>query len=338
MLICGIETSCDETAIAIVEDGKQIVASVIFSQEDIHRPFGGVVPEIACRTHLERIFLLLEEVFKKSNLSREKIDAWAVTYGPGLVGALLIGIAVAKSLSYVTGKPLLGINHIEGHLYANILEHEEISFPWVGLVVSGGHTSLYFSPRLGKYKLLGETADDAAGEAFDKVAKLLSLGYPGGPAIEEAAKSGDRKKIRFPRPKSRLLGPKDKRNPFGFSFSGLKTAVLYYLRDHPGELSRKADIAAGFQEAVVEVLVKRTAEAATRFGVRTVLVSGGVASNGRLREEFDKFGKESGINIFFPSPLLCTDNAAMIAGLGFSKLQKGETASLDLGPVPGLKL
>ena len=334
MLICGIETSCDETAIAIVEDGKQIVTSGIFSQAEIHRPFGGVVPEVACRTHLEKIFLLLEEIFKKSNLSREKIDAWAVTYGPGLVGALLIGIAVAKSLSYVTGKPLLGINHIEGHLYANILEHKEISFPWVGLVVSGGHTSLYFSSRLGEYKLLGETADDAAGEAFDKVAKLLSLNYPGGPAIEEAAKSGDRRKIRFPRP----AGPKGRKNSFDFSFSGLKTAVLYYLRDHPGELSRKADIAAGFQEAVVEVLVKRTAEAAEMFGVRTVLVSGGVARNGRLREKFAKFGKETGINIFFPSPLLCTDNAAMIAGLGFYKLQKGEIAPLDLGPVPGLKL
>jgi len=334
MLICGIETSCDETALAIVEDGKKIIAQTVFSQEDIHRPFGGVVPEVACRTHLDKIFFLLEKVFNKGGLSQNDIDGWAVTYGPGLVGALLIGIAVAKSLSYATKKPLLGINHIEGHLYANILEQQEIPFPWVGLVVSGGHTSLYYSPKLGEYKVLGETVDDAAGEAFDKVAKMLSLGYPGGPAIEKLAKKGDKRKIKFPRPR----GSKKKKDSLDFSFSGLKTAVLYYFRDHPGGLSQKADIAAGFQEAVVEVLVKKTVEAAKTFGVRTILISGGVARNNSLREEFCQRGKEEGIKIFSPSPFLCTDNAAMIAGLAFSKLQKGEVADLDLGPVPGLKL
>jgi len=334
MLICGIETSCDETAVSIVEDGKKIIENRIFSQEAIHRPFGGVVPEVACRTHLEKIFLLLDELFNRNGLTYKDIDAWAVTYGPGLVGALLIGIATAKSLSCLTEKPLLAVNHIEGHLYANILEHQEIAFPWVGLVVSGGHTSLYFATRLGKYKLLGETVDDAAGEAFDKVAKLLSLGYPGGPAVEEAAKGGDRRKIKFPRPS----GPKRRKDSFDFSFSGLKTAVLYYLRDHPEAATQKADVAAGFQEAVIEVLVGKTAEAARMFGVKTILVSGGVASNNRLRQEFRQFGENEGMNIFFPSPLLCTDNAAMIAGLGFSKLQNGEKASLDLGPVPGLKL
>ncbi len=334
MLICGIETSCDETGLAIVEDGKKIIAETLFSQEAIHRPFGGVVPEVACRTHAERIFILLEELFNKSGFSQKDIDAWAVTYGPGLVGALLIGIAVAKSLSYVNNKPLLGINHIEGHLYANFLEYGEIAFPWVGLVVSGGHTSLYFSSKPGEYKLLGATVDDAAGEAFDKVAQMLSLGYPGGPVIEEKAQEGDKNKIKFPRPKS----SKKNKNSFDFSFSGLKTSVLYYLRDHPEAREHPADVAAGFQEAVVDVLALKTIEAAKRFNVQNVLVSGGVARNSRLKEELYRSGEAEGIKIFFPPPLLCTDNAAMIAGLAFSKLQKGEVADLDLGPEPGLKL
>ncbi len=354
MLILGIETSCDETAIAIVRDGKEILYSSLSSQLRIHKRFGGVVPELASRAHLESISPLLKEVLRGAKSSFRDMDGIAVTYGPGLVGALLIGVALGKSISFTLRLPWVGINHIEAHLYANFLSHSNFKFPLIGLVVSGGHTALFYMKELGKYELLGRTLDDAAGEAFDKVAKLLGLGYPGGPIIDRVAKDGNGKRINFPRP---YLG----KESLDFSFSGLKTSVLYYLRARGWSLSARGvlqrrirlgrrsaffgggaqevkDIAASFQAAVVDVLVEKVMRAAKIKKVKGVLLGGGVAVNSLLRREMRKRAEEGGLKVYFPTSELCTDNAAMVAGLGFIKLQAGERASLSLNADPNLSL
>ncbi len=319
MIILGIETSCDETAVAVVEDGRKVRASIIASQVDIHRKFGGVVPELACRAHLELLCPIIEEGLSEAGLTLSNIDGIAVTAGPGLIGALLIGISTAKALSFSLDRPLAAINHIEAHLYANFIEEEPV-LPAVGLVVSGGHSDLIYVETIGKYEVLGRTRDDAAGEAFDKVAKMLGLGYPGGPVIEKIAREGNPEKISFPRPY--LLGSLD------FSFSGLKTAVLYHIRKYGCE--DVEDIAAGFQAATVDVLVKKTLMAAEAMGVKTILLAGGVARNTALRLRMEQEAANKGLSLFRPSPELCTDNAVMVAGIGFVKLREGERSSLSL--------
>lgn len=325
MLILGIETSCDETAAALVEDGKIIHANVVASQLKLHRKFGGVVPELASRAHLRAIPLVLKETYRQAGISPRDIEGIAVTYGPGLIGSLLVGIAVAKSLSYVYNLPLMGINHLEGHIHSVFLNHS-VNSPCVSLIASGGHTSLIFVRSPGSYELLGATRDDAAGEAYDKVAKLLGLGYPGGPLIDKLAQKGDKKKIKFPRP----YLP----DSFDFSFSGLKTAVLYYLRDKnlpvtSSELQAAeiADIAASFQAAVVDVLVKKSFRAVEEMEVKTLIVGGGVTANHSLRKALRKKARESKIKVYMPPPDLATDNAAMIAAAGYYWFKEGKRSN-----------
>ena len=323
MRVLGIETSCDETAAAVVE-GTRILSDVVASQGEIHNRYGGVVPELASRRHMEVIVAATEEALGRAGLSADEIDGVAVTCGPGLIGALLVGLSFAKGLAYGLGRPLIGVNHVEGHILSIFLERE-VPFPYLGLVVSGGHTHLYLVEDFGKYALLGATLDDAAGEAFDKVAKLLKLGYPGGRVIDELAKRGDPRAIDFPRS---LLSD----SSLNFSFSGLKTAVANFVRRHrPEDIPAMLHhIAASFQEAVVDVLVRRCREAALRLNVDRVVVTGGVAANSRLRhrlkEEFADLGKE----VFFPRPSLCTDNGAMIAHVGYRGLVRGLSSSLEL--------
>ena len=319
LIVLGIETSCDETAAAVVEDGRKVCSSIISSQVDLHRKFGGVVPEVACRAHLELLPPVIEECLHAGKISFSDIDGVAVTAGPGLVGALLVGISIAKALSFSLKKPLAAINHIEAHLYANFIDNEP-ELPAVGLVVSGGHSDLIYVRNVGDYEILGRTRDDAAGEAFDKVAKMLGLGYPGGPAIDKIAPRGNPEKIAFPRP----YLPKS----FDFSFSGLKTAVLYHIRKYGG--NNVEDIAAGFQAAVIDVLVRKAIAAAETKGVGTILLAGGVARNTALRERMETETASLGLSLYCPSPTLCTDNAVMIAGLGFIKLNGGERSPLSL--------
>ncbi len=319
MIVLGIETSCDETAAAVVEDGKKVRSSVVSSQVDIHRKFGGVVPELASRAHLDLLCPVIEESFHRAGLSILDIDGIAVTAGPGLVGALLVGTSTAKAICFSLKKPLIAINHIEAHLYANFIDEEPV-LPAIGLIVSGGHTDMVYVSGINEYKVLGRTRDDAVGEAFDKVAKMLGLGYPGGPAIERAAQKGDAGKITFPRPY--LPGS------FDFSFSGLKTAVLYHIKKHG--CKDVEDIAAGFQAAVVDVLVRKVLMAAEDEGVGSILLGGGVARNTVLRKALEEGAFKTGIGFFCPPPALCTDNAVMIAGLGFVKLERGERSSLSL--------
>lgn len=345
MLILGIETSCDETAAAVVEDGKITHSNVVASQLKLHSKFGGVVPELASRAHLQAIPLVLEEAYQEAKVSPRDIEAIAVTYGPGLIGSLLVGVSLAKSLSYVYDLPLIGINHLEGHIYSASLNHS-VSPPFVSLIASGGHTSLIFVRGNGDYRLLGATRDDAAGEAYDKVAKLLGLEYPGGPLIDKLAQQGDKNRIKFPRPY--LPGS------FDFSFSGLKTAVLYYLRGRKklpiaGPKSRVtsyelpvteiADIAAGFQAAVVDVLVKKSLKAVKEMEVKTLVLGGGVTANHSLRESFREKAKEAKIKVCIPSPHLATDNAAMVAVAGYHRFRQGRRSSpLTLNAVANLKL
>lgn len=315
MKILGIETSCDETAAAIVEDkgGKfSIRSNLIASQAAIHAGTGGVVPERASREHVKNILPIIDGAFRRSRLTPSTIDAIAVTGGPGLITSLLVGIEAAKTLSYVWQKPLIVMNHLAGHLYANFLEHSRVAFPLLALIVSGGHTELVYMPRHRDYQLLGQTRDDAAGEAFDKVAKLLNLGYPGGPAISKLARQSDRRAFRLPRPMIHA------RN-FDFSFSGLKTAVLYETMKTPKRFRKKKtlrDLCASFEQAVVDVLVEKTVRAVTKYKVKSVLLAGGVAANETLRTELRErlASLPSRPAFFFPSSLLCTDNAAMIAG------------------------
>lgn len=331
--ILAIETSCDETAAAIVENGREVLSNIISSQIDLHTVYGGVVPEIASRKHIENINYVIQEALDKAGLTFQEIDAIAVTYGPGLVGALLVGVSVAKALSYGLGLPLVGVHHIEGHISANYIENKELEPPYICLVVSGGHSHLVKVEDYGVYQVLGRTRDDAAGEAFDKVARAIGLGYPGGPKIDKIAKTGNPQAILFPR-----ASMAD--NPYDFSFSGLKSAVLNYLNqcEMKGEVYSQADVAASFQQAVVDVLTEHTMLAMQETGMKKLAIAGGVASNSALRQAMQDKCKEYGITFYSPSPILCTDNAAMIGAAGYYEYCKGIRHGLDLNAVPNLKL
>jgi len=338
MLILGIESSCDETAAAVVRDGTEILSNIVASQQDLHKIYGGVVPEIACRAHIESITPVIEEAINRSGLTFEELDAIAVTHAPGLVGALLIGLSSAKSLAWRYDLPLVAVNHIEAHVYANILDGQPVEFPAVALVVSGGHTAIFDCSSFTEIHLIGSTTDDAAGEAFDKVAAMLGLGYPGGPIIDRTAKNGNPEAVDFPRTYL-------KKKEFDFSFSGLKTAVLYHVKGQNAKVktampeiseNELADVVASFQEAVVDVLVDKTFAAARRTRARCAVLGGGVACNSRLREKFRERSEKTGLPVYWPQLSLCTDNAAMIAGLAHHHLQAGQVAdlSLDVNPTP----
>ena len=335
MLILGIETSCDETSAAVVKDGSEILSSIILSQDRLHRDFGGVVPEIACRAHLESIIGIINNAINDAKVQLAEIDAIAVVNTPGLIGALLIGVTAAKTLCMVLEIPLVAINHLHAHIYANNLEYEDIQYPAISLVVSGGHTILFLSESETKHNPLGWTIDDAAGEAFDKVSKILGLGYPGGPIIDSLAIRGNQRAVAFPR--SYL-----EKDSLDFSFSGLKTAVLYHYRGQDLKFSgaktpsnqEVADIAASFQEAVVDVLVDKTILASKMYNVRGILIGGGVAANSRLRQKLKDKSKEIGIPIYYPSARLCTDNAAMVAGLAYKKYLEGDISELNAEAIP----
>jgi len=339
MLVLGIESSCDETAAAIVRDGREMCSSVISSQIETHKRFGGVVPELASREHLDKIVPVVEEAFSRAGVEPQEIDGIAVTQGPGLVGSLLVGLSFAKAMAYALEQPLVGVNHIEGHIYSVVFENPPIEYPAFALIVSGGHTNLFLVPAPGKYKVLARTRDDAAGEAFDKVAKMLGLGYPGGPIIERLAREGDPRAVPFSVPRMGDGLP-------DFSFSGLKTAVSKYVRETglqpvaAGETPSQAakDLAASFQDVVVRSLVGTTERLAMEHRPRTLIVAGGVACNGALRAAAHAAGERLEVPVYFPSGHLSTDNAAMIAAAGTAKLQAGERAGLDLNADVSLRL
>lgn len=328
IIILGIETSCDDTGVALVKNGEKILSSVISSQIQIHSEFGGVVPELASRSHLENIYIVVSEALKISGLQLKDTDAVAVTYGPGLVGSILIGIEVAKAIAYVYKKPLLGINHLEGHIFSTLLEGKKPHFPFLALIVSGGHTELVLVKEYGKYSIIGKTRDDAVGEAFDKVAKLLDLGYPGGPKVEKLAKGSE---LGYKFPEAVM-----KDGSFDFSFSGLKTAVLNCKKSN-AKIDSGA-LCAGFQDAVIAALLNKTLAVAAKYKIKRVVLGGGVIANKTIRGEFVKKGKEEGIEIFFPSIALCTDNGAMIAAAGYFKFLKKEYSNYSLNADPGLAL
>jgi N6-L-threonylcarbamoyladenine synthase len=333
VITLGIETSCDETAVAVVEDGFHVRANLIARQEHLHERYGGVVPEVAARAHVESLNPLLDRALSEAGVGIRNIDGVAVTVGPGLVGALLVGMAAAKAVSLATGVPLIGVNHLEGHVWANFLEHAKPDPPYVALVVSGGHTMLVSMPELHHHEVLGQTLDDAAGEAFDKVARLLGLGFPGGPALDAMASEGDPQAIRFPR-------AMEDSGDLDFSMSGLKTAVLRYVRAEQaaGRDVPFPDVAASFQEAIVDVQVSKTMTAAKDRRVDTVLLGGGVVANTRLRQRMTEAGERDGVRVLYPSLELCTDNAAMIATVGAARLALGERSSLDIAADPNLRL
>jgi N6-L-threonylcarbamoyladenine synthase len=339
MLVLGIESSCDETAAAVVRDGREMISSVIASQIKTHQRFGGVVPELASREHLDKIVPVVEEALTRADVSSEEIDGIAVTVGPGLVGSLLVGVSYAKAMAFALDKPLVGVNHIEGHIYSVAFENPPVEYPALALIVSGGHTNLFQVPEPGKYRVVARTRDDAAGEAFDKVAKLLGLGYPGGPIIERLAREGDPRAVRFSVPRMGDGRP-------DFSFSGLKTAVSKHVREtglRPvGEGCEPSqgikDLAASFQSVVVRSLVGTLERMASEYRPGTLIVAGGVACNGALREAAREAAARLSVPVYFPSPHLSTDNAAMIAAAGTVKLRAGERAGLDLNADVSLRL
>jgi tRNA N6-adenosine threonylcarbamoyltransferase len=314
--ILGIDTSCDDTSIAVVADGTTILSNVVASQVDVHHRYGGVVPELACRKHIEAIGPVYQSALAEAGLTLADLDAIAVTRGPGLIGALLVGLSFAKSLAYATGTPLIPVNHLEGHICSAFLETPDLACPFVCLVVSGGHTDLYYCEAPTSYRHLGQTRDDAAGEAFDKVSKLLGLGYPGGPMIDRLARAGDPQAIRFPRAYL-------ERDSLDFSFSGIKTAVLHYVRKHAPK--QVTDVAASFQQAVVDVLVDKTLAAARRCATQRIVVTGGVAANSQLRREMHTACAAAGLQLVIPHPRLCTDNGAMIAAAAHWRLRQGHS-------------
>ena len=333
MRVLGIETSCDETAVAVVDDGVEIRSNVLSSQHEIHGRFGGVVPELASRAHVERLTPLLEEALGIAGTTWPELDAVAVTRGPGLVGALLVGLATAKAVALALDVPIVGVNHLEGHIYANFLEHGPPNPPYVCLLVSGGHTMLVHMPEEHRYRILGQTLDDAAGEAFDKIARFLGLGYPGGPILDRLARKGNPEAVRFPRAMAQS-------GDYDFSLSGLKTAVIRHIgkeREAGRDISVE-DLAASFQEAVVDVQVQKTMAAAEETGVDTVLLGGGVVANSRLRQRAAEAAEGRGIHLLHPSPELCTDNGAMIASAGHFRLARGARSSFDIVAEPGLTL
>src|SRR5690554_302449 len=332
-LALGIETSCDETAAAVIQGGTKILSNVVLSQIDIHQRYGGVVPEIVSRKHIEAMFPVINEALETAKVTLNDIDVIAVTYGPGLVGSLLVGIAAAKSLAYAVNKPLVGVNHIEGHIYANFLDREELRPPFVCLTVSGGHTDLLLIPELGRYEILGRTRDDAAGEAFDKIARVLGLPYPGGPQIQKLAENGDPYAVEFPR------GLNEAGN-FDFSFSGLKTAALNQLNhaQQKGEEINLPDFAASFQWAIIDVLTTKLLAAAEKFQVQQVVLSGGVAANTAFRRHVETRAAEKGLEVWYPPTHLCTDNAAMIGSAGYFRFLAGHRSGYDLNALPNLKL
>ncbi|MFO7819771.1 MAG: tRNA (adenosine(37)-N6)-threonylcarbamoyltransferase complex transferase subunit TsaD [Halanaerobacter sp.] len=332
-LTLGIESSCDETSAAVVKNGKEVLSNIISSQVDWHRKFGGVVPEIASRKHVELINPVLDEALEEAGVNFADLSAVAVTFGPGLVGGLLVAISAAKSIAYAQDIPLIAVNHIEGHIYANFISHPELEPPVICLTVSGGHTDLLYFEELGEYEIIGRTKDDAAGEAFDKVARVMGAGFPGGPAIDNLAKKGDPTAIDLPRP---LIN-----KGYDFSFSGLKTAVLNYINNtkQRGEEVPKADLAASFQQAVVDVLTTKVIRAAEDKGVDNVLLSGGVAANSQLRKELREKLAQDNKQLYYPETRICTDNAAMIASAGYFNWQQNkEQASYSLNAEPNLRL
>lgn len=331
--ILGIESSCDETAAAVVKNGREVYSNIISSQIDLHTLYGGVVPEIASRKHMEKINQVIEEALKVAGMTLDQMDAIAVTYGPGLVGSLLVGVSAAKAIAYAKKLPLVGVHHIEGHVAANFIEHPELEPPFICLIVSGGHTHLVIVKDYGEFEILGRTRDDAAGEAFDKVARSIGLGYPGGPKIDKVAKEGNPNAIIFP--KAKVDGA-----PFDFSFSGIKSSVLNYLNHAKmrGETVNSADLAASFQHAVVEVLVEHAISAVKQYGFHKLAMAGGVASNSALRAAMSQACEKENIQLYYPSPIYCTDNAAMIGAAGYYEFIKGTRHGWDLNAVPGLKL
>ena len=329
----GIESSCDETSVSVVKNGREVLSNVINSQVPIHEKFGGVVPEIASRKHIEKINQVIEQALSDAQMTLDDIDAIGVTYGPGLVGALLVGVAEAKAISYAKKIPLVGVHHIEGHISANYIENPDLEPPFLCLVVSGGHTHLVKVKDYGCYEVLGRTRDDAAGEAFDKVARAIGLGYPGGPKIEKVSHEGNPKAIDFPRAKIAD-------GEYDFSFSGLKSAVLNYLngcrmKDVP---INQADVAASFQQSVTDVLVGHARHAIRQYGMKKFAIAGGVASNGTIRAAVEQMCEEEGVQFYRPSPVLCTDNAAMIGAAAYYDFIAGKRSGLDLNAVPNLRL
>ena len=331
--ILAIESSCDETSAAVVVNGREVLSNIIASQIDTHKKFGGVVPEVASRMHIEAINGVVEEALEEANITLDKIDAIGVTYGPGLVGALLVGLQFAKGLAFSSKKPLVGVNHIEGHICANYIQHKDLKPPFVSLVVSGGHTFIVHVKDYGKYEVIGQTRDDAAGEAYDKVARALGLGYPGGPKIDKLAKEGNPKAIVFPKANFH-------EETLDFSFSGVKSAVLNYLNKCKMQNieANKADVAASFQYAVIDVLKENVLLTCKKKNVKTIAIAGGVASNSSLRETLIKEASKRGIEVLFPAPVLCTDNAAMIGSAAYFNLVNGKISDLNLNAKPNLKL
>ena len=333
IVILAIESSCDETAAAVVKNGREVLSNIISSQIALHTLYGGVVPEIASRKHIEKINQVIEEALKQANMTLDEINAIGVTYGPGLVGALLVGVAEAKAIAYAAKKPLIGVHHIEGHISANYIENKDLEPPFACLVVSGGHTHLVVVEDYGKYKILGRTRDDAAGEAFDKVARAIGLGYPGGPKIDKLSKEGNPEAITFPR--AHIA-----ESVYDFSFSGLKSAVLNYLNGAKmkGKEIVAADVAASFQKAVTDVLVEHAMMAVKEYGFDKLAIAGGVASNSTLRREMELACEKNNVEFYHPSPILCTDNAAMIGAAAYYEYLAGTRHGLDLNAIPNLKL